>query len=92
MPEAFLQTEKMRVFLTEAVKHYEKRAPAWFITWLDELYIRLQENWQGITLDELCTVAMLYVDGCWAYEAYAVNNAYKLFDRLGRDTSGIAGY
>ena len=92
MVEPFLDTEKLKRFLECAVQHYQ-HAPSWFVEgWLDGLYIRLQEDWQGITLDELCTLAKLYDKAGWMPEPLAVNTAYKLYDRLGRDTTGIAGF
>jgi len=80
-----------RKFIEEAMKHY-KQAPAWFTDWLDDLYIRLAENGGAITLDEIVTLAQLASDGLWEAENLAVNRVYKMFDRLGRDTTGILGY
>lgn len=89
----FLDIEAARGFIQEAMSHYEERkAPAWFTDWLDDLYIRLGENWGIITLDEMLTLQTLQEDGHWLMQYYAVNRVYKMFDRLGRDTSGIIGY
>jgi hypothetical protein len=91
--KTFLDIEAARAFIAEAIEHYIKTAPAWFIDWLDtDLYVRLGESWATITLDEMMTLQGLYVDGDWKPEPFAVNNVYKLFDRIGRDTSGIIGY
>lgn len=91
MPEQFIDIKKMMKFIEEAVKHFHG-APGWFTDWLDELYIRLQEDWHGVTLDELLTVDHLHDTDGWKPEPLAVNSAYKLFDRLKRDTTGILGY
>lgn len=92
MPEQFIDIKKLSKFIELAVAHYGKHAPGWFTDWLDEVYMRLSDGWQSITLDEIITIANPYRDGQWQAEPFAVNNAYKLFDRLGRDTSGIIGY
>ena len=90
--QAFWNWHACRMFIEEAIKHY-KQAPGWFTSWLDDLYIRLGEQCGSITLDEIQTLAMLAHDGVsWEAESLAVNRVYKLFDRLGRDTTGIAGY
>lgn len=82
-----------RKFIEEAVRHY-KNAPGWFTDWLDDLYIRLGGKECGkITLEEIQVLGMLNPDNeGWAPEQYAVNSAYKYFDRVGRDTTGILGY
>ena len=92
MPEQFIDVKKMAKFIEQAVAHYQKTAPAWFIDWLDEVYRKLSDGWQSITLDEVITIANLFVDGGWKPEPFAVNNVYKLFDRMKRDTGGIIGY
>ena len=89
----FLDISGARSFIEQAMSHYqEQKTPGWFTDWLDDLYIRLGENWGPITLDELHTLASLNIDGCWLTQHYSVNGVYKMFDRLGRDTTGIAGY
>lgn len=81
-----------RKFIELAIEHY-KGSPGWFTDWLDDLYIRLGERTSGaITLDELATLAALFVDGSWEDEEYAVNRIYRMFDRLGRDTTGVTSY
>lgn len=92
MPEQFIDVNKMRKFIELAVAHYAKHAPAWFIDWLEDLYIKIGDGDRSITLDEMMIVARLYSDEQWQSEPFAVNSAYKLFDRMGRDTSGIIGY
>ena len=92
MNNTFWNWYACRTFIEEAIKHYS-RAPAWFTDWLDDLYIRLADNCRAITLDEILTLAQLSSDdGSWEAENLAVNRVYKMFDRLGRDTTGILGY
>lgn len=89
----FLDINAARLFIQQAMNHYtERKAPGWFTDWLDDLYIRLGENPHPITLDEIATLQYLQADGCWMVQPLAVNTVYKLFDRLGRDTTGIIGY
>jgi hypothetical protein len=91
--QSFLDINGARNFIVKAMNHYQERqAPGWFTDWLDDLYIRLGENWAPITLDELFTLSSLNVDGCWLTPHYAMNGVYKMFDRLGRDTTGIVGF
>jgi hypothetical protein len=90
--EGFWNWQACRKFIQQAIEHY-KYAPGWFTDWLDDLYIRLDEQCNSITLDEIQTLGMLSPDGnSWEPENYAVNRIYKMFDRLGRNTTGIAGY
>lgn len=89
----FLDIEAARKFSQQAFHHYtERKAPGWFTDWLDDLYIRLSENWGPITLDEMVTLSRLREDNCWMVQPLAVNTVYKMFNRLGRDTTGIIGY
>lgn len=92
--QAFLDLAGARKFIERAMSHYQeqKNAPGWFTDWLDDLYIRLSEDWAKITLDEMVSLANLYRDNVWMPQSLAVNQIYKLFDRMGRDTSGIMGY
>src|SRR5450755_3405602 len=84
--KTFLDIQAARAFIVAAIEHYVKTAPAWFIDYLDtDLYVRLGESWSTITLDELMTLQGLHCDGNWKPEPFAVNNVYKMFDRLGRD-------
>lgn len=90
--EKFLDIKSARKFIEQALKHYqEQKAPAWFTDWLDELYIRLHEDLKGVSLYEMAILARLYENG-WIGQPFAVNMIYKMFDHLGRDTTGIIGY
>ena len=89
--QPFLSITGARTAIEEAMVHYES-APAWFLLWLDDLYIRLGEAWRPITLDEVATLAALHGEDGWMPESIAVNTVYKMYDRLGRDTAGILGY
>lgn len=93
MTTGFLDIPAAQHFIQVAMSHYqERKAPGWFTDWLDDLYIRLAEDWGKVTLDELATLTSLNVDGHWLTPTYAMNTAYKMLDRLGRDTTGIIGY
>lgn len=89
--EPFLNIANLKRFIEQAVQHYQ-HGPAWFVLWLDTLYIRLSDDWKTITLDELVALARLHDEDGWQPEPFAVNAIYKLFDRLGRNTTGIIGY
>ena len=93
MRKQFFDLDEARLFTVKAMNHYqEQKAPGWFTDWLDDLYIRLGEDWRRITLDELAALQGLFDEGGWALQTLAVNTVYKLFERLGRSTVGIAGY
>lgn len=92
MPEQFLSVEKFKRFLEEAVKHYEKSAPR-LSTWLDEMYIRLgEDDWKTITLEEIQQIQYLYADEQWLAAEWAQNNIYRMLNRMGKDTTKIAGF
>src|SRR3989442_10095268 len=78
-------------FVEEACKHYEG-GPGWFTNWLEEMYMNFNQNWSTLTLDEVATLQRLYQDGQWMSQMFAVNMVYKMFDRMGRDTTGIFGF
>ncbi len=87
----FFDINGARTFIEVAMQHYTS-VPPWFIAWLDDLYIRLGESWSAITLDEMAVLYRLSDDDGWKPMHYAVNDVYKLFDRLGRDTAGMVSY
>ena len=71
-------------FLTLAVNHYEKSAPA-LADWLDELYITLQENPQSVTVFQLLQLQQLVMDGQWEHPNFAQNRWYKVRELMGQD-------
>ena len=77
--------------ITEACAHYEKSAPT-VERYLDDLYIRVNENADSVVLSELLFVGRLREEGEWMHPNYAANGVYKLLVRLGRDTTGQAGF
>lgn len=92
MPEQFLSVDKFKQFLAEGVKHYEQSAPR-LSNWLEEMYIRLgEEGWKTITLEEIQQIQYLYADDCWLAAEWAQNNIYRLLNRMGKDTTKIAGF
>jgi hypothetical protein len=92
MPEQFFSVEKFKQFLAEAVHHYEQSAPR-LSEWLEEMYIRLGEDeWKTITLEEIQQIQYLHADDCWLGAEWAQNNIYRLLNRMGKDTTKIAGF
>lgn len=86
----FIDLANARKFLAQAVEHYdEQNAPSWLVRWLNDLYVRLGESWQSITLDELITAQIFFDGGSFVPVNYACNLAYKMFRRISRDTTGI---
>jgi len=65
-----------------------EHGPGWFVEWLEDLYTRVQDDLKAVSLYELVTLNRLYDDG-WLPESLAVNMVYKMYDALGRDTTGI---
>ena len=89
----FIDITAMQAFIQQAMEHYQKQnAPGWLTDWLDDLYIRLADNWMAVTLDEMMILSSLNTDGLWLQQNYAANTIYKMFRRLKRDTTGILGY
>lgn len=76
--------------LTEACDHYEKTAPV-VRDHCDDLYIRINESPDRVTLAELNQVAALWSDD-WMHPNYAANHVYRLRSRFGMDTTGLAGF
>jgi hypothetical protein len=58
------------------------------VAWLEDLYTRVQDDLKAVSLYELVTLNRLYDEG-WLPESLAVNMVYKMYDALGRDTTGI---
>lgn len=80
--------EATRTHLEQAVAHYKKTAPAYFIQYLDGLYVRLYEKPESVSVLEVVTVGRLLEEGEWEHPNYAVNRLYHMMDRLGMDTTG----
>ena len=77
--------------IVAACDEYETSAPTVY-TWLNDLYARLMATGDDVVLSELSMVERLKEDGQWYQPNYAANAVYKLLDRLGRDTTGQAGF
>ncbi len=80
-----------------ACVHYEKSSPV-VSDWADDLYMRLAspDDSRPVDYREIQCLAQLYdardsVDG-WQQSNCAANCVYKLLARLGRDTTGMAGF
>lgn len=77
--------------LTDACDRYEKTAPT-VAEYCNGLYERIQSDPDHVVLSELRFVQYLVDDGTWQHPNYAANNLYKLMYRLGKDTTGHAGF
>lgn len=77
--------------LEEGTAEYAKSAPA-VSDYLDDLYIRINHSVEKVLLVEMIIVSALKVDGKWEMPAFASNRCYKLMNRLGMDTTGLAGF
>ena len=78
--------------LTAVAEHYEKSAPT-VADWANDLYVRIGDSPDTVTLTELRMVTrMADTDGGWTHPNVAANLVYKLMNRLGRDTTGHAGF
>lgn len=86
-----LNEGEIREFLTEACRHYQKTAPA-VESSLDDLYERMSEAPEKVSLMELRQVLMLRTDGQWEQPNYAQNRVYKVRHMLGLDTVGMADH
>jgi hypothetical protein len=84
-------TEEIQSLIVEACGHYERSAPI-VHAWLDGLYIRMSDAPATVLLVELLLVERLREDGLWMQPNNAANQVFHLLDRLGRDTTGQAGF
>ena len=77
--------------LTMAAEHYERTAPT-VCDWANDLYDRIRTKADAVPLSEINFLASLPgVDG-WEGPNVAANRLYHLMHRLGRDTTGHAGF
>jgi hypothetical protein len=83
--------DAIRNRITEGCDRYEKTAPT-VAAWLDDLYVRINEAADKVVLSELMLVQQLVDDGVWFDPNTAANRVYHLLHRLGRDTTGQAGF
>ena len=73
------------------IGHYEKTAPP-LHAYLDDLYVRMAEKPDGVTWSEVTFALSLHDADGVRPAPWAANAHYKLMARLGRDTTGLAGY
>ena len=66
----------IRKHLGKVVRHYEQDAPD-VSGWADDLYIRMGEDWRGVTLGEIILAQNLFMDEVWMGPAWASNQVYK---------------
>lgn len=78
--------------LVAGCDHYAKSAPT-VREWMNDLYVRLHEDPDAVILSELILLWRLYRGGNdWSPPNYAANLVFHLLTRLGRDTTGQAGF
>lgn len=82
-----LDLDALDQYLTAVVEHYERNAPR-VSRWANELYVRVNEAPERVTLAELRGALALCEAGVWEHPNYAQNRIYKMLDRLGQDTTG----
>lgn len=75
--------------LTRVCDQYERTAPT-VHAWADDLFVRLSERPDDVRLSELTMAADLATGEVGPN--VAANAVYKLMHRLGRDTTGHAGF
>lgn len=92
-PKPMLDFDAIRDALSRVVEHYEKTAPV-VSGWADDVYIRLNGQADKVVVSELMFAQRLIgQDGeDWMRSDYAANQLYHLLHRLGRDTTGMAGF
>lgn len=83
--------EATEQFIIEAVTHYEHSAPT-VAAYINDLYLRLNENPDSVRLVEITTIGRLLENGIWDAPNMAANRIYHLMDRLGLDTTGHLGF
>lgn len=77
--------------LTAICDHYEKSAPT-VHAWADDLYVRIGERPNDVTLAELMLVARFREDGAWVQPNYAANYVYHKLHSMGRSVVGQIGF
>jgi hypothetical protein len=87
----FIDMQAIEGFLVEACERYEHTAPT-VCDHINDLYVRLNETPEKVSVLELVRVLGLREEGEWEHPNYAANRIYKLRDRLGMDTTGQAGF
>lgn len=83
--------DAIRRRIEDGAARYEKTAPT-VEAWFDDLYVRLNEAADKVVLSELLLVQQFVDDGVWFDPQTAANRVYHLQERLGRDTTGHAGF
>lgn len=75
-------------FLELACGHYEKSAPT-VADWIDCLYRRIGSDPSQVCLSEILFAQRLQENGEWMLPNYAANGLIHLFQRIGRETTGM---
>lgn len=91
LPPARDWLDVIRDQITEIANHYAKSAPT-VCDWANDLYIRINDAPDRVPLTELLAVSGFRENDQWEQANFAANRVYKLLHRLGRDTTGMAGF
>lgn len=85
--------DAIRDGLSRIVDHYEKTAPV-VSEWADDLYVRFNGKADKVVFSELMFAKdLISREGEeWMHPNYAANRLLHLLHRLGRDTTGMAGF
>jgi hypothetical protein len=88
-----INTDTLQAFIQDACIHYEKSSPA-VSNYLDNLYIRVSEDTQHVSLFELLRTHQLYdvESEQWMNPNLAQNTVYKTLDILEMNTTGMIDF
>lgn len=86
-----LDLEAFERFIQVALATYQSSAPT-VVSHLNDLYLRVIECPEQVTLFELTQVTKLLENSIWMQANHAANFIYRLRNRLNMDTTGHAGF
>lgn len=84
-----IDIDKIEKFVQDAVIHYEKSAPE-ATAYLDDLYVRIQEQAEDVSLRELMLVSHLMTESGWMDPHYAQNHITHVAQEAGHPTPMIS--
>lgn len=91
MTPQFIDFDALDKHLTAVCNEYERTAPP-VANYANDLYIRLNEKPESVTVVEIQFVAVLLEGGVWMQANYAANRLLHHLKRIGGDTTGLAGF
>lgn len=84
-----IDVDKIEKWIEDAVRQYEKSAPE-TAAYLDDLYVRIQEQAEDVSLRELMLVSRLLTESGWMDPHYAQNHITHVLSLRGRPTPMIS--